>query len=464
MPYIGTSPSNGVRRVHTYTATASQTTFTGASSEGVTLSYADTNYIDVFQNGVLLGSADYTSTSGTSVVLAQAASANDLLVVVVYDVFSVADTVSKTNGGSFDSAVTMSGGILGNTTFSGEIITSTSGTSNVRIGENAGDAIASGGTQNTVIGDDAGTAITTADACTAIGHNALATNTTSSYNTAVGHDALASATGTYNTAIGPRNSGDSITSGSKNTIIGDFNGNQSGLDIRTSSNNIVLSDGDGNVRQHTDGINGVTHWTTNISDSDRVLATGSHTIHSDVSANVALFVENSSANPFGIFIDFSDTTSDNNSNYFLKCEDGSDTGRLVIFSDGDVVNHDNAYGAISDEKLKEQITDATSQWEDIKALTVRKYKMKSDVATGDSDAHWRLGVIAQEVETAGMNGLVKDNPDMIENEDGEIVEGETSTKSVKYSILYMKAIKALQEAMTRIETLEAKVTALENAE
>ena len=111
MPYIGTSPSNGVRRVHTYTATASQTTFSGASKEGVTLSYADTNYIDVFQNGVLLGSADYTSTSGTSVVLAQGASVDDLIVIVVYDVFSVADTVSKTSGGSFDSAVTMSGGL-----------------------------------------------------------------------------------------------------------------------------------------------------------------------------------------------------------------------------------------------------------------------------------------------------------------------------------------------------------------
>jgi len=133
MPYIGTSPSNGVRRVHTYTATASQTTFTGASSEGVTLSYADTNYLDVFQNGVLLGSADYTSTSGTSVVLAQGASADDLIVIVVYDVFSVADTVSKTNGGSFDSGVTMSstlgvtgattltGGVSGNTTFTGDI-------------------------------------------------------------------------------------------------------------------------------------------------------------------------------------------------------------------------------------------------------------------------------------------------------------------------------------------------------
>ena len=34
-------------------------------------------------------------------------------------------------------------------------------------------------------------------------------------------------------------------------------------------------------------------------------------------------------------------------------------------------------------------------------------------------------------------------------------------KAVKYSVLYMKAIKALQEAQTRIETLEIKVTALE---
>jgi len=57
----------------------------------------------------MLGSADYTSTSGTSVVLAQGASVSDLVVIVVYDVFSVADTVSKTSGGSFDSAVTVNG-------------------------------------------------------------------------------------------------------------------------------------------------------------------------------------------------------------------------------------------------------------------------------------------------------------------------------------------------------------------
>ncbi len=85
--------------------------------------------------------------------------------------------------------------------------------------------------------------------------------------------------------------------------------------------------------------------------------------------------------------------------------------------------------------------------------------MKEDVATGDSDAHWRLGVVAQEVETAGMGGLVKESPDR----DDDNNDLGTTTKSVKYSILYMKAVKALQEAMERIETLEQKVATLEGA-
>lgn len=123
MPYIGTSPSNGVRRVFTYTATASQTTFSGASNEGSTLAYVDNNYLDVFQNGILLGSADYTSTNGTSVVLAQAASVDDIIVIVAYDVFSVADTVSKTDGGTFDGNVAMGGtlAVTGNQTNTGSI-------------------------------------------------------------------------------------------------------------------------------------------------------------------------------------------------------------------------------------------------------------------------------------------------------------------------------------------------------
>ena len=157
-------------------------------------------------------------------------------------------------------------------------------------------------------------------------------------------------------------------------------------------------------------------------------------------------------------IGFKEATPDNGNAMFIDMRDAT-TARCQIRSDGDIDNHDNSYSGFSDEKLKEQIKDASSQWEDVKALTIRKFKFKTDVATGDSDAHWRLGVIAQEVEKAGMNGLVTTNTD-IEEKDGINSETGTTTKSVKYSILYMKAVKALQEAMTRIEKLEAEVKAL----
>ena len=59
-----------------------------------------------------------------------------------------------------------------------------------------------------------------------------------------------------------------------------------------------------------------------------------------------------------------------------------------------------------------------------------------------------------------MTGLTKDGePDASDIKHG--VPSDGKVKSVKYSVLYMKAIKALQEAQTRIETLETKVAALE---
>ncbi len=121
MPYIGTSPSQGVRRVHTYTATANQTSFSGAGAEGATLSYKDSNFVDVYQNGVKLGDADYTATSGTAIVLGTGATVSDLVVIVAYDVFSAADTVSKADGGQFDGNVTMGGtlAVTGTTALTG---------------------------------------------------------------------------------------------------------------------------------------------------------------------------------------------------------------------------------------------------------------------------------------------------------------------------------------------------------
>ena len=118
MPYIGNQPGTGTRNRFIYTATASQTTFSGADDNGKTLKYADSDYVDVYLNGIcLVPVTDYTSTSKTSVVLTQAASLNDTLEVIAYDIATIADTVSKANGGTFESNVNFLGDItVGNST------------------------------------------------------------------------------------------------------------------------------------------------------------------------------------------------------------------------------------------------------------------------------------------------------------------------------------------------------------
>ena len=97
MPYIVRTLGQGTRSRFLYTATAGQTTFSGSDSQSNTLSYADNNGLDCFQNGVLLkgGGADYTATTGTSVVLTTGASVNDVIEILVYDVFAIADHVKK---------------------------------------------------------------------------------------------------------------------------------------------------------------------------------------------------------------------------------------------------------------------------------------------------------------------------------------------------------------------------------
>ena len=84
------STVNGTANRFEYTATANQTTFTGADSNGATMAY-DSGFIDVYLNGVKLANADYTATTGTSVVLASGASVNDILMVVAYGTFQLAN-------------------------------------------------------------------------------------------------------------------------------------------------------------------------------------------------------------------------------------------------------------------------------------------------------------------------------------------------------------------------------------
>jgi len=137
------------------------------------------------------------------------------------------------------------------------------------------------GDNNTALGSQALNNNTTGEHNTAIGVNALETNSTGTYNLALGNYSLGlNTTGTYNIAVGNyalpsittgttniaigTNAGTSITTGSKNTIVGSFGG------AATTSNNVVLADGDGNVRFQWDGTNVLLNGNTAITKSGTI--------------------------------------------------------------------------------------------------------------------------------------------------------------------------------------------------
>ena len=145
------------------------------------------------------------------------------------------------------------------------------------------------------------------------------------------------------------------------------------------------------------------------------------------------------------------STSSNHIANFYSDVGGTKTVQQVMEASGDIESRTGNLTGTSDRTLKENIVDATAQWDDIKALDFKNFNF-----IGEPD-RTMLGVIAQDVQAAGMTGLVKTN-------------SETGKLSVKYSVMFMKAVIALQEAMTKIETLEtemtslkARVQALENA-
>jgi hypothetical protein len=148
-----------------------------------------------------------------------------------------------------------------------------------------------------------------------------------------------------------------------------------------------------------------------------------------------------------------ETNSGGSSYHFLGENNGSE--RIRIELGGNVKNTNNSYGSLSDVKLKENIVDANSQWDDIKGLRIRNFNFKDD-----PDKVKMLGVVAQEAETVSAGLIDTTNDTEVDATTGEgKITG--TTKYVKYSILYMKAVKALQEAMAKIEVLETKVAALE---
>lgn len=124
--------------------------------------------------------------------------------------------------------------------------TSTIGHQNTFVGYETGANIASGSRYNTYLGYQAGYSDSACNHNTAIGYQSLNLAKFTGANVAVGSFSLASfvgATNAFNTALG-FGAGRFLTSGNYNLFLGGF----TGTGFETSSNNIWLSDGQGNVR------------------------------------------------------------------------------------------------------------------------------------------------------------------------------------------------------------------------
>ena len=118
-----------------------------------------------------------------------------------------------------------------------------------------------------------------------------------------------------------------------------------------------------------------------------------------------------------------------------------------MYGNGNVVNANNSYGAISDAKLKENIVDVSPKLDKLNQVRVVNYNL-----IGEDQK--QLGVVAQELEQI-FPGMVNESPDR--DEEGNDLG--TTTKSVKYSVFVPMLIKAMQEQQALIESLKARLDA-----
>jgi hypothetical protein len=409
---------------------------------------------------------------------------------------------SNTSGGNNTAAGYQAG--LSNTTGTNNTnigtyagYSATTASDNTFVGYAAGPNVGTGtGGSNTGVGKDTSRAITTGLYNSALGKESLFSNTTGSYNIAIGYQAgylgttrgdctfvgalsgfnttgvsnvfvgygagYNATSGTYNTFVGI-GAGENMTTGSKNTILGKYNGNQGSLDIRTANNNIVISDGDGNPRIYNNGQTttfsaGAGGSVQTIADTAGITGGTTGKVGWTVASYSGQYIMGDviSSAAYGILGSDSGT-----SGWRIWTYSGGYAYRYQFNGNGAAYNTTGTWGTISDARIKQDVVNANSSWSDIKALEFKKYKLKRDVAFELSEENTKgykaptlFGLVAQEVQQTSP-GLVEET-DSDEVEDGKLL-------AIKTTVLLMKATKALQEAMERIEVLEEKVIELQSA-
>jgi hypothetical protein len=168
---------------------------------------------------------------------------------------------------------------------------------------------------------------------------------------------------------------------------------------------------------------------------------------SDLTANNGCRIDTPASFAATSILSNSATAGSTSWNHIAGNGNGGSQTNFIIYGNGNMVNANNSYGAVSDAKLKENITDATPKLDKLNQVRVVNFNI-----IGSEQK--QLGVIAQELEQV-FPGMVDESPDR----DAEGNDLGTTTKSVKYSVFVPMLIKALQEATTEINSLKARLDA-----
>jgi hypothetical protein len=217
-----------------------------------------------------------------------------------------------------------------------------------------------------------------------------------------------------------------VTTGAKNTILGNYNGNQGGLDIRTASNNIVLSDGDGNPRVRVNdtgnlSIGGFVKSSPGLSDLGHVeFANGLGTTRFTVANNEFMIYDNYNGS--------------GSAQMQFRWNNVSQ-GYIALTSTG------VSYQSTSDYRLKENVVELTGATERLKQIPVHRFNFIADVDTTVD------GFIAHEVQ-AIVPEAVSGTKDEVDADGNPVYQAIDQSKLVPLLV-------------ATIKELEARITALE---
>ena len=395
---------------------------------------------------------------------------------------------SSSNSGDNNTAIgagalnANAGGASNTAVGSSALTSNTTASNNTAVGYQAGYNLTSGNGQNVAIGQ---AALYSASSSTgyqniAIGANTLILNTTGFCNVAIGSpDYLSTDPALYRNTTGYRNVGigsgslnsnttgflntaigwqslASVTTGSKNTCLGSYNGNQGGLDIRTSSNYIVLSDGDGNPRQV---INNNAYFGFNTSDfSTQNGNVGYLYAWSGTNNNIVSTYTTSTVNRYGTF-EFRRTgrTNSARASQFGIGENASSQGEVYAYSSaanadlsGGVTLNNGAtsWAAISDARLKNVTGTYSNALADIANIEPIKFTWKSDTSNTP-----QVGVIAQSVENVVPEAIGRAKNIAVPEDDTEYL-------SVRYTELIPIMIASIQELKALVDAQATEIAEL----